>query len=627
MIYTGLIVPRWLRDGIKPNHRGNRMDKIIYGADTETVKGEPNTLQFYSEDIRHERIEFVTPKSACAKFIKWCDERKPRVLHVVYIHNLAFDIVELFWGVHERLNGNGGEFEFSIGEWKIRGLYGTPTYCTLSRGHDRRIVLVDSFSFYRGSLASGAELFCPDLPKLRRPRDLGQRRYTPKDTSFVAYAMRDAVVSYHIGKSIEALHNEFDLQQCISVADMAARIFRHRYLSYTIPQPSEDIITASLAAYHGGKNNIAVPSGWYQSVTGVDISSAYPDAMRQLPAFSNGNLYRRYSARGSVRAVPDHGIYRVSGRVAHCRWPSLFDAAFKPLSGVFENVYIQGYEVNESIRSGELSPTRVAGWFYDADKDGQAPALRNFCEDFYKRKQDCEDKVQRYGYKTILNSISGKFIQTRKRRSTAYMDIDTGKATDVAELVAGGMFHPFIAAAVTAHTRARIHRLEHTYSALHTATDGIFTQVPTTNLKRKGEKLGDIVCEVSGELLLIRNKCYIVYGEGGADIPSKAFEGKTIAKYAMHGFQGTVHDLERLAATGERKYTANHVNRLKESLKRGLTPNEFVKRNYVLKVGPLQVNENPFKPKGKKVRGMLASDQYAAFNEGKSTKGWADYGD
>jgi hypothetical protein len=588
MIYTNLLLPRWLREGIKPNHKGARMDKIIFGADTETVNGEPNTFQFYSEDVRHESIIFVTPKDALRKFLKWCDARKPRVLNVVYIHNLAFDIVELFWGAYENLIGNGGEFEFTCGEWKIRGLYGTPTFCTMSRGHDRRIVFVDSFSFYRGSLASAAQLFCPDLPKLRRPGDLGKRRYTPKDTNFTAYAMRDAVVSYHIGKSIEKLHEEFDLQQCISVADMAARIFRHRYLTYTIPQPDFDVISASLAAYHGGKNNITAKPGWYTDTTGIDLSSAYPDAMQQLPAFSNGNLYRRFSARGSIKQVPPFGIYRVSGRVANCNWPSLFDAAFKPLSGEFERVQIQGYEVNESLRSGELQISRIDGWIYDADKDGQAPALRNFCQDFYTRKQDCTDKVQRYGYKTILNSISGKFIQTRKRRGASYVDIDTGKETDSAELVAGGMFHPFIAAAITAHTRARIHQLEHTYSALHTATDGIFTQQAAPSIKRKGTKMGDLVREVEGELLLIRNKLYIIYNDAG-EIPSRAFEGKSIAKYALHGFQGSVHDLERLAATGERRYSAMHVNRLKESLKRGLTPNEFVKRDYVLKVGPLQV--------------------------------------
>jgi DNA polymerase type B, organellar and viral len=587
MIYTALRVPRWLRDGIKPNHKGARMDKIIYGADTETCKGEPNTLQFYSEDVSESTLQFVNTKNAREKFIKWCDGRRPRVLHVVYIHNLSFDIVELFWGLHGSLIGNGGEFHFTCGQWEIKGLYGTPTFCSMSSGNTRRIILVDSYSFYRGSLASASELFCPNLPKMRRPRDLGERRYTSKDTGFAAYAMRDAVISYHIGKSIEGLHREFDLSQCISVADMACRIFRHHYLTYTIPQPDAEISAAALDSYHGGKNNVTARAGWYPGITGVDISSAYPDAMCQLPAFSNGLLYRRFRRHIRPKRVPPFGVYRVDGCVSTCKWPSLFDAAFKPLSGVFERVHIQGFEVNEALRSGELQIKSIDGWYYDEDKDRQQPALTKFCKEFYARKQKESDPVKRYGVKTILNSISGKFIQTRKRRSSAYVDIDTGKTTDCAELVAGGMFHPFIASAITAHTRARIHALEHKYTALHTATDGIFTQ-DVMQLPEKGQQLGDLVAEVYGTLLMLRNKCYIVYGSKG--FPSKAFEGKQITKYAMHGFQGTVYQLEQLAASGQRRYTAPHVNRLKESIKRGLTPNEFVKRDYILKVGPLEVH-------------------------------------
>jgi hypothetical protein len=575
------------------------MDKVIYGADTETVKGKPNSLQFYSEDVPCERIEFVDERNSARKFIEWCNTRKPRVLHVVYMHMLSFDIIELFWGKYENLIQNGGEFDFNAYGWHVRGLYGTPTFASLSRGHDRRIVLVDSYSFYRGSLASAAQLFCPDLPKLPRPRGIGERRYTAKDTSFVEYAMRDAVVAYHIGRQVEELHREFDLQQCISIADMASRIFRHCFLTYNIPQPSDDVIAAALDSYHGGKNNLTAKPGWHTGITGIDISSAYPHAMHQLPAFSNGNLYKRYRALRGARlsSVPSYGVYRVAGTLRDCRWPVLFGHDFKPLRGDIEGVWIQGIELNEALRSGEFHATKISGFYYDAERDNQAPALRKFCEDFYDRKQSEKDKVRRHGYKTILNSLYGKFIQTRKRSRKYYHDIDSSEGTDASELVAGGLFHPFIASAITADTRARIHRIEHHYKALHTATDGIFTYAKPERTgmyrvqKGAADELGQLTTEVEGNLLLLRCKCYIVYADTG-EIESRAFQGKRIAKYALHGFQGGVFELERLMATGERKYKASRPNRLKESLKRGLTPNEFVERDYVLKIGPVKVHEN-----------------------------------
>jgi len=57
----------------------------------------------------------------------------------------------------------------------------------------------------------------------------------------------------------------------------------------------------------------------------------------------------------------------------------------------------------------------------------------------------------------------------------------------------------------------------------------------------------------------------------------------------LHGFQGSVTELEKMVSSGRRKYTVTRPNKLKESLKRGLTPNDFIPREYVLKVGRLAV--------------------------------------
>jgi hypothetical protein len=591
MIYESLSVPRWISEGIKPNHKGARLEKVIYGGDTETVRGKPLSMQFYSEDIACNEIIFCNENTALDKFLKWCSKRPRRMLHVVYIHNLSFDLIELLWGSHERLIENGGEFSFTANGFDIRGLYGTPTFCTLRKGSDISIILADSFSFYRGSLLAASALYCPTLPKLRRPVGLGEQTFRTSDADFVEYAMRDAQVTYHIGKAIEELHSEFDLKQCVSIADLAARVFRHRFLTYTIPAPSSDIVYASLDAYHGGKNNITVTPGFYQGVHGIDISSAYPHAMRDMPAFSNGKLYKQYRSvrtrKNRIARVPEYGVYCIMGTVDACRWPCVFDHAFKALRGGIENTWVQGWELNEALRSGELRISHIHGYYYDHDKDHQAPALRAFCDDFYQRKQTEKDKVRRYGYKLILNSISGKFIQTRKKTLKAYVDADTKEVCSASELVAGGMFHPFIAAAITAHTRARIHTLEHQYQALHTATDGIFTQQKLdSGIQRDATRLGELTNDSNGELLLVRNKCYIMYDKAG-EKPSSVYEGKRISKYALHGFQGSVEDLERLISSGERTYTIHKPNKLKSSIARGLTPNDFAERHMTLNVGPI----------------------------------------
>lgn len=588
MLFSSLTIPRWLRRGIVPNDKGHTMSKYIYGGDTETVGGKPLTFQFFSADCGCSDLLWVTEDNAAETFLDWCARRRRKAEHVVYVHNLDFDLVELLYGQHHHLASPTGDFDFTVGRWKISGAYGSPTFCRVTNGHDITVLLVDSYSFVRGSLAYLADLFCPGLRKLSRPDGLGERHFTPRDADFVEYAMRDAEITYHVGRALEELHREFDLRQTVSVADMAARVFRHCYLDYTIPQPDDAIVQAALLAYHGGKNNMPVPPGWYLDVSSLDISSAYPHAMASFPSFARKDAYRRVTARGSKARLPDLGVYQVTGTVAECKWPSLYSHNFKPLAGHVEGVWVTGYELRESQESGEFRLAHATGYCYDAPaQDYERPALRAFVDEFYRRKSSEQDKVKRMMYKLILNSLSGKFIQTRKSRRAMVVDADDedGRVTTAADLIAGGMFHPFIAALITGHTRARIHQLEHEYHAIHTATDGIFTQ---KRARPKGTGLGSLTCDAKGDLLLIRNKLYVLYGESGSQ-PSRVFKGKRIIKYAMHGFRGNVTDLERLVATSRRKYTAMHVNRLKESLRRNLQPNLFEPRDYVLKVGPLHV--------------------------------------
>jgi hypothetical protein len=585
MIYTSLDL-QWLRYGIGINHRGATVKKFIYGGDTETYEGEPMTFQFFSTSPARSELLWIDPQQATRTLLRWCKTLNVKATNVIYVHNLEFDLVSFFWDQKHRLVEAGdGEFDFTFDGWHIAGVYGQPTYARMTNA-DRTVILVDSFSYYRATLAKAADVFCPDLPKLKRPEGLGSKRFGKRDAVFAEYAMRDAEVACHIGIALESLHGEFDLTQTVSVADMAARIFRHRFLEHTIPQPQRSVIEAALCAYHGGKNNVTGKPGWYLNVKSLDISSAYPHAMASFPSFSYPGLYKKYRSSGRVRSVPDLGVYLIDGTVGACAWPSLFAHDFSPLSGDVAQTWVSGYELNEALRTGEVKLSSVSGTYYDAEKDRRAPPLLAFVDDFYQRKEAEKDKPRRQMYKFILNAISGKFIQTRKRKKITYVDVETGKVTDTSELVAGGMFHPFIAQAITGHTRSRIHQLEHRYNALHTATDGIFTQAK--NVKQEGKGLGAVVCEAQGDLLMFRNKLYILYGPEGETL-SQGFKGKRIIKYALHGFQGSVGDLEKLVVSHRRKYKAHRVNRLRDSLKRGLTPNQFQMREYILKVGQLPV--------------------------------------
>ena len=213
------------------------MDVIIHGADSETYHGRPMTLQFYSDDMEYEECLWVDEHTATQGFFEWADSLPNKCVNVVYCHNLDFDLPEFFWSFKEELITAGGDFDLEHGGWHIRGVYGRPTFVRMThRKHNRKILIVDSFLWFQGTLKKAAELFCPDLPKLKMPKDLGSKKFNMQDEEFYEYAMRDSIIAYHIGKSVQKIIRQFDIMQPVSLADMSAKIFRHHFLRKTIPQ-------------------------------------------------------------------------------------------------------------------------------------------------------------------------------------------------------------------------------------------------------------------------------------------------------------------------------------------------------------------------------------------------------
>jgi hypothetical protein len=299
--------------------------------------------------------------------------------------------------------------------------------------------------------------------------------------------------------------------------------------------------------------------------------------MHGFPAFSDPKGYRKFTAK-NPKAVPPLGIYCISGSASMCDWPALFRHDFKPLQGKFKDTWVSGYELNESLSTGEVKLTSISGYHYDScaeGNNGYSP-FRNYVITFYKAKSDAADSVMRYMYKILLNALTGKFIQT----SPDYTLAD-GQLIKI--MRACGLYHPFIASLITGHTRAAIHALEHKYNAIHTATDGIF--VPGKIDTGEKKTLGATICEGQGDLALFRNKLYIFYTDDKSEgaYESQVFKGRHILKCARHGFQGRVVDLEQMLVSPNRSYKINKPIKLKTAIRTKNTPNKFVTTERKLK--------------------------------------------
>lgn len=558
-------------------------DAKVIGMDSETWSGPPITLQLYSEDVPSiTAILWVYNKNPTEIFFKHLRKLR-RGRYRMYGHNLPFDLVSLLWAHLPMLAD--GSLNATLYGWTVSGRYGHPSFLSLER--DGVIIdVVDAMLWFSSTLERAAEIVCPGLPKLARPRGLGEKLFKKSDDEFCAYAMRDAEVSFHQGKAIERMHADEGIEQTYSLASMAARIFQQRYQRETIYQPpSKEWMAGSLASYHGGVNRVrreAAP-GWHANVNGWDLSSAYPAAMRNFPSFCNASLYK--SARGNkfkIDSATALGVYKVSGVARECDWPALFDHNFEPIQGKFTDVWVHGYELTAAIEANEVSVKSFKGFFYDHESDTKPSPFKGFVDDKYLAKSTAEDPVIRHKEKITMNGVTGKFIQTQ---------VDHIRINDrlVSLPRAGGLYHPFIASSITAHTRARIHGLEHKVEAIHTATDGVFAD--SKKKIKPGVGLGSVQLESKGDLALLRNKLYILYSDEPAkgSYPSKVFPGKHICKAARHGYQGTIFQLEEMIAHGHRHYSVTKPNQLKSSLKSGAIPNNFETKTRRLNVGPMRV--------------------------------------
>ncbi len=392
---------------------GYAMPTII-GFDTETKEGPPITAQFYSEQL---------PAINACLFVSGTDVTQQCLRHlakhcrfgefVIYGHNLKFDMLSLFYPrARDLVKKSDGTFSFTYDKWMIEGIYGTPTFCRMRKG-DATITIVDSYGWFRSSLAKAARLVCPQLPKLPVPKGLGTKDFEDDDMEFIEYAMRDAEVAYHIGVAIDEMHHQFELRQSISVANMAANIFQQHYISKAAPiyNTGPRILVGARASYHGGKNNVytgAAPA-WHSHIDAWDLSSAYPHAMTQLPAFSKAKLFvaaRVFSK--NVKQVPEFGVYQISGMMAECHWPALFESnqrAMQPIRDRFVNQWVTGFELNEALRADEVKLTKCMGHIYDADKDpvNETALAAVTARIFYNLKSEATDPVRRFLYKVLLN--------------------------------------------------------------------------------------------------------------------------------------------------------------------------------------------------------------------------------
>lgn len=615
----------------------------VFGLDTETCRGKAHTVQIAGP--HDSTVLYVDDNTIFPEFWSWIRGRlRFGGVNLAYVHNLNFDLRVIFALHHVTMYEQFSEISISLcchghpplGDHSDCGgvpievlmLFGKVNKADIKQGR-QHLQIFDSYAFTMTSLARSCKMFKIKEGKLKAPKDLGKKRL--RSPEFTAYALQDAVAVRALGLRIMEFHKAYEVRPAITLPAYAGKVFRRHFLGLgeSIPFPPVHIVKAAELSYHGGKN------GYYldgpevlEDVYEVDISSAYPFAMRELPPLTKGKY------KGVKKFHPGlAGIYKISSRTGSSIYPLIYDHAFRklPPRTDFKGLWITGYELAHVLKT-DTSLNIDGGYVWKPARGAVNPFAR-YVDHFYAKKQASDKDDPFYAlYKLCLNSLYGKLVATTPVRTMEQIaEVKRLKGLGVAipegftinerydailkKYVqiksgwrAGSMYNPFWGSMITGHTRAYIYSLEKKLSAIHTATDSVKSITPHPPVPG----LGGLKVEAFGRCYLFRNKLYLHLSRSGEycghrdspghpkdfirypkghkkeGLPYLDSDGQHLCKYALHGFKGRLWELwdnrKKFLRSRSLSYDYIHVVGLREGLIRGETPCDFVQRHETISI-------------------------------------------
>lgn len=569
---------------------GKRFKYVIgFDSEADTRTGRPMLFQFSLPEDRDENdvLLFPVPDGVrhaglrvLLEFVRDHCTRKDTE-YLIYGWNLSYEFTQIFHDVSDESKRAGDVTITTDGSvigtpFKLRVFNDKRHLMTITNQRTKRQVRVlDGMSFFKTSLDNAARML--GLGEKYHDDTLDRSAFTRDDLeneTFLRYARTDAFITRLVGDYIARMHVEYDVSTCISAPHFAGKVFKRRYLRRRITPVPLQLEQAGLWSYHGGKNGFYLSDPTeLQDVYQYDITSAYPEAMRQLPNIEAGKWE-------SVRDYQPgrHAIYRATLDYRSCAYRGMqtHDGSW-PESGYIEDICLTSYELDAMIARGECRILACTGWELVGEPGGP---LVEYVDEFFNMKATTTGPMRETA-KLFLNSLYGKFFQKVALGKVGWLDLDAGEwiSTDPSvpyDWRAGGLYHPPIASLITGYVRAKIHGLEHKYGSLMTSTDGIFGTIEPDPADL-GKHLGGLTVQ-RGALKIWRERLYI-FRPHDASAP----------KWAAHGFRAGMDALDRIPlARGEYEYTGRQMVTLKLSTL-GLggerhEPGEFVELPYRLTI-------------------------------------------
>lgn len=578
-----IIIGKRVTSGIRPLKKGFSSANII-GFDIEAAGSVPYSLQMH--DMNGSVFQWIKDWSQ-KEVLDFIFERAKRGFNCIFAHNLSYDIGNLFKDlcIYQPNMYKG---------YKAKVIYSeNVAFVKLTDKNDHKTVqFMDTFQFFKSSLAKAAEQFKLDVKKLERPSCVKEGRFPKKNEMdyLKEYAVIDAQIVYELGYLIMIQHEEHDipLAWTVTPATMAAKIIRKNHIKKIIPFPPRPIAIIGLRSYNGGRTECF---GYGTKRCKVyDINSAYPHAFASIP-IPMENKWK--TVRGFKS---EEGFYLISGSLPDMKvspLPLRKKFLFFPV-GNFKNVFVTGYEAKNILEYGKID--KIKGWIYIGKSDD---GIRDFIFDEFRKKAEYKaigNYIKYYWSKLSMNGAYGKTAQRTqvdyrfRRVKFSTFDVATNELKEVEveqKFIAGGMFNPVIASWITGFVKARLFRMMYKFqnNMISTDTDSLIVKgnpnIPT------GNKLGDLDFEKKGKGLFVREKVYMITN------------GKELIKSAQHGFWDKPEILHKKLSNkkfiNQKRidYSINRMIRLKEARKQNLIPFTWRDQIRSLSLAPSIKRERP----------------------------------
>jgi hypothetical protein len=420
----------------------NKKEKLLINAlDTETDKGKPFLLGYYTYDGKK---DYVIIKSLSDVLDILTSKRFRGCINLFY--NLTYDvegilkyfpkgeIVKIYFKHNVEIVKKNNEYEFidlaeyegKMGDFEnnpncYRITYIPNKFLRIKHGH-KTFNFYDLLQYYSMSLEKASTKYLK-RHKLDVNRELISKERFFKDAKYrlemVNYCMMDAELTQQLGELLfQNIYEVYNSKNFISSASISEDYITH-HVDFHLPKLSNEINIAFLSSFGGGRFEI-LKRGKIKNVKEYDLSSAYAFIMSEMPLLSkNCQIVKVFDANFNSL----YGTYSIDIKIPNNLYISpirYYDKkanVVKYPTGEFKDYWIDRVELEYLKQKGFKYKLNYGFEIYDSDA---RLGLKKIMNDAYTKKEYYKklgDDIKANTYKTICNSLYGKFIATIKERT------------------------------------------------------------------------------------------------------------------------------------------------------------------------------------------------------------------